>query len=142
MYSYRLGLNDKLQKKTTKASAGQWTVTCQEIPVKQLYLSSLPMKLANWRHEKRREIRRSKQNKQKKTEREVAQIMSDKLQMTPRSFSVVSAVTSQQEAPGFHLRWLIKGTFLYGDCMFSPCLCGLPPGAPMSSHKPKPCSLG
>uniref|UniRef100_A0A8C4S8W4 Uncharacterized protein n=1 Tax=Erpetoichthys calabaricus TaxID=27687 RepID=A0A8C4S8W4_ERPCA len=31
---------------------------------------------------------------------------------------------------------------LRGVCMFSPCLRGFPPGAPVSSHSPKTCRLG
>jgi len=34
------------------------------------------------------------------------------------------------------------GHCLCGVCTFSPCLCGFPPGAPVSSHTPKMCRLG
>uniref|UniRef100_A0A8C4SJK1 Mothers against decapentaplegic homolog n=1 Tax=Erpetoichthys calabaricus TaxID=27687 RepID=A0A8C4SJK1_ERPCA len=35
----------------------------------------------------------------------------------------------------------IPGSSLRGVCMFSPCLRGFPPGAPVSSHSPKTCRL-
>uniref|UniRef100_A0A8C4S344 Capping protein regulator and myosin 1 linker 2 n=1 Tax=Erpetoichthys calabaricus TaxID=27687 RepID=A0A8C4S344_ERPCA len=36
----------------------------------------------------------------------------------------------------------LPGSSLRGVCMFSPCLRGFPPGAPVSSHSPKTCRLG
>uniref|UniRef100_A0A8C4S2S9 Diacylglycerol kinase n=2 Tax=Erpetoichthys calabaricus TaxID=27687 RepID=A0A8C4S2S9_ERPCA len=36
----------------------------------------------------------------------------------------------------------IPRSSLHGVCMFSPCLRGFPPGAPVSSHSPKTCRLG
>ena len=51
-----------------------------------------------------------------------------------RSGAVVSAASSQQEAPGFDSR---VRTFLCGVCMFSLRLRGFSSGSPGSSHSPK-----
>ncbi len=48
---------------------------------------------------------------------------------------VVCIVASQQEP---HLGSISR----WGFCTFSPCLCGFPPGTPVSSHSPETCRLG
>ena len=48
---------------------------------------------------------------------------------------MVSTAASQHQGPGFD-------SWLCGVCTFSPCLRGFPPGAPVSSHRPKICGLG
>ena len=53
--------------------------------------------------------------------------------------TVVSTAASQRQGPGFNLT---SGRCLCGVCTFSPCLCGFPPGVPVSSHTPKMCGLG
>jgi len=56
-----------------------------------------------------------------------------------KSGHVVSTAASQLQGPGFDSR---LGSLSVWSLHILPCLCGFPPGAPVSSHSPKMCVLG
>ena len=53
--------------------------------------------------------------------------------------TVVGTAASQHQGPGFNSSLASR---LCGICKFSLCLCGFPPGAPVSAHSPKMRGLG